>query len=340
MTGAKVTGTVREAQKAAFLARAGWARALRRHLAGDASARSYERLALDGQQAVLMDAPPGCGDDVLAFQRIGAHLEALGLSSPRSFAMDEEQGLMLIEDLGDGLYARLLEEDPGQELPLYIAAADVLLRLQSAPPPPGLPALETADWAQSAALAPEIYARAVIGTAPDARGFLRALDAALCAHAAAPPVLILRDYHAENLLWLPERQGVARVGLLDFQLGQLGQPEYDLVSLLQDARRDVSPETEAAVLAHFAARRGQRDLTAAYATLGALRALRIIGVFARLSITQGKDRYLAFLPRVWGQLMRNLAHPALAELRGETLAILPAPGPEAIERIRACPLFP
>ncbi|NPD14275.1 phosphotransferase [Xinfangfangia sp. D13-10-4-6] len=330
---------MREALIPDFLAQAGWTGASRHWLAGDASARSYERVALGDQRAVLMDAPPGCGDDVGAFHRIGAHLAGLGLSPPRTLALDEAQGLMLIEDLGDGIFARLLEADPGAEPALYQAAADVLLRLQAAPAPGGLPDLGAADWAASAGLAAEFYAHAATGALPDAAPMLQALEDAIRAHADGPRVLILRDYHAENLLWLPEREGVARVGLLDFQLGQMGQPEYDLVSLLQDARRDVTPATEAQVLAYFAAQSGQDParIGVAYATLGALRALRIIGIFARLSMVAGKDRYLAFLPRVWGQLMRNLSHPALAALRGQVLAILPEPDTEIIERIRAWP---
>ncbi|VDC23243.1 aminoglycoside phosphotransferase family protein [Pseudogemmobacter humi] len=331
---------MRAAEVEDFLAAAGWAAAERRALAGDASARSYQRLRMGGARAVLMDAPPGCGDDVGDFHRIGSYLAALGLSPPKTFAMDEARGLMLIEDLGEALFAVLIAEEPARELPLYLAAADALAVVQAAPAPAGLPDLSAAEWAESTLLAPEVYARAVTGAAPDARAFRAAMEAALRAHADGPRVLILRDFHAENLLWLPEREGAARVGLLDFQLGQMGQPEYDLVSLLQDARRDVAPATEAAVLAHFAAARGMRagDLAAPYAVLGALRALRIIGIFARLCVTVGKDRYLAFLPRVWGQLMRNLGNPALADLRAGVLEILPEPTPEAIERIRqSCP---
>jgi hypothetical protein len=155
--------------------------------------------------------------------------------------------------------------------------------------------------------------------------------------------LILRDFHAENLLWLPGREGLARVGLLDFQLGQLGQPGYDLVSLLQDARRDVDPATEAAMTLRFAsATRIEPDRVAAhYAVLGAQRALRIIGIFARLCLKDGKPGYLRLLPRVWGHLQRNLRHPALAELRRVCDALLPPPTPEILQRIeRQCPTFP
>lgn len=331
---------MRQAESAAFLARIGWAGAGRRFLAGDASAREYERVQLGAKKAVLMDAPPGCGDDVGAFHRIAAHLLSLGLSAPRIYALDEAAGFMLIEDLGDRIFARLIGDDPVLELPLCLAAAEALMVLQSAPAPRGLPDLTAEDWAASALFAPEFYARGATGVVPDARGFEEALRAALQTHADGPRVLILRDFHAENLLWLPAREGVARVGLLDFQLGQLGQPEYDLVSLLQDARRDVSGATEAAVLEAFARARGRQvaDIAPAYATLGALRALRILGIFARLNMLAGKDRYLAFLPRVWGQLMRNLAHPVLADLRAEVLAILPGPDEDVIERIRACRL--
>ena len=158
-----------------------------------------------------------------------------------------------------------------------------------------------------------------------------------------PRVLILRDYHAENLIWLPEREGIARVGLLDFQLGQMGQPAYDLVSLLQDARRDVRPETEAALIRHFAAASGQdaHSFSAAYAAVGAQRALRILGIFARLCLVGGKAGYVRLMPRVWGQLQRNLAHPALAGLRAACDEVLPTPTPEALLQIEArCTLAP
>ena len=326
--------TDRAAEKTAFLATAGWGAAQRRHLAGDASARSYERLSRAGQPAVLMDAPPGCGDDVADFLKIGTHLAGLGLSPPAILAVDAAQGFLLLEDLGDDLFTTLAA-DPLLERPLYLAAADALLVLQAAPAPAGLPDLTAAEWADSALFAPLWYARAATGTAPPTAAFRAALADALARHADGPRVLILRDYHAGNLLWLPDRQGAARVGLLDFQLGQMGQPAYDLVSLLQDARRDVAPETEAAVLAHFADRCGvtPATLAPAYATLGALRALRIMGIFARLCLVAGKDQYLIHLPRVWGQLMRNLSHPALAALRAEVLAILPEPTPDTLQRI-------
>ena len=329
--------TPRAAEKADFLRRAGWAAAESGHLAGDASARSYERLRLGDRTAVLMDSPPGPGDDTADFLRIGAHLAGLGLSPPPGLDGEPDRGLLLLEDLGGPPLTTGPGEDPSLEAPLYAAAVDVLLALQDHPPPGGLPDLTARDWAGAAGFAPGFYAAAATGQSRETERYTEALTRALQAHADAARMLILRDYHAGNLLWLPGRKGAARVGLLDFQQGQLGQPGYDLVSLLQDARRDVAPGTEAAGLARFAAGKGvtAQEMAAGYAVLGAQRALRSIGIFARLCLVSGKPGYVALIPRVWGQLMRNLAHPALAELRHECLAILPEPTEDTLTRITA-----
>ena len=327
--------TPREEEKRAFLARAGWGAADRSHLAGDASARSYERVRLGKKRAVLMDAPPEAGEGTADFLRIGAHLAGLGLSSPRVYEADEALGFLLLEDLGDALYTLVLQNDPGLERPLYDAAVDVLLAVQAAPMPGDVPDLSAQDWAMAAGFAPDWYVAAITDKRPDAARFTAELTAALADHADAARVLILRDYHAGNLLWLPDRKGVARVGVLDFQQAQGGQAGYDLVSLLQDARRDVDLATEAAGVARFAAGKGlaAEDLGAAYAALGAQRALRIIGIFARLCLVAGKPAYVAMIPRVWAQLQRNLAHPALGALRAECLALLPEPTAENLARI-------
>lgn len=327
----------------AFLVATGWGAADRRHLAGDASDRSYERLRLGAATCVLMDNPPGGADDPAAFARMARHLRTLGLSAPNILSEDLSRGFLLLEDLGDDLFARLLTADPSREAELYAPAVDVLLTLQSAAPPPGLTNLTADDWAGAAGFALDWYAFAATGARPDPAEFHTALTAALSAYADGPRVLILRDYHAENLLWLPGRQGVARVGLLDFQLGQLGQPGYDLVSLLQDARRDVRPETETAMVARFATATGARlpEFQARYATLGTQRALRILGVFARLCVVAAKPQYLRLIPRVWSQLQRNLAHPALADLRHICDQILPAPTPDLLDKIASqCPHTP
>lgn len=333
----------RSAALSAFLANAGWGQAARKHLAGDASDRRYERLRLGAATAVLMDNPPGGADDPVAFSAMARHLRGLGLSAPAILAEDLERGFLLLEDLGDDLFARLLQADPTREAELYAPAVDALLHLQSAATPEGLSNLSARDWAEAAGFALDWYAFAATGEKPDAALFLDALTACLSAHADGPRVLILRDFHAENLLWLPGRAGLKRVGLLDFQLGQSGQPGYDLVSLLQDARRDVALATEAAMIARFATVRGEdaKTFAAHYATLGAQRALRILGVFARLCVVAGKPHYLRLVPRVWGQLQRNLAHPALAGLRAICDAVLPEPTPETLRKIEEqCPASP
>lgn len=318
-----------------FLANAGWGVARRSYLAGDASDRRYERLHGAGGTAVLMDAPPGKGDDPADFIAIGAHLNRLGLSAPNILAQDLPHGFLLIEDLGDTLFARLLEQDPHQERILYAAATDVLTQLQASPAPKSLIDLCAEDWARAAEFVLEWYRFAIIGDVGRDTGFVEVLTKAIKAHADGPRVLILRDYHAENLIWLPDRHGIARVGLLDFQLGQMGQPAYDLVSLLQDARRDVTLETEAAMIARFRNTADPNAFAVAYATIGAQRALRILGIFARLCLVAGKGNYVSLIPRVWAQLQRNLAHPALADLAEICALWLPEPTPEALERIRA-----
>jgi aminoglycoside/choline kinase family phosphotransferase len=318
-----------------FLENAGWGHARRTFLAGDASDRRYERLISADESAVLMDAPPGKGDDPADFIAIASHLNALGLSAPRVRAQDLQMGFLLIEDLGDDLFARLVQNNPTQEAELYSAATDVLLHIQSSPAPQGLTDLCAEDWAEAAIFALTWYRFGIVGDAGDIASFTDTLTRALRAHANGPRVLILRDYHAENLLWLPKRAGIARVGLLDFQLGQMGQPAYDLVSLLQDARRDVSPQTEANMIGRFQASTKTQDFDAAYATIGAQRALRILGIFARLCLVAGKPQYVSLIPRVWGQLQRNLAHPALNDLAELCATWLPEPNEEALERIRA-----
>lgn len=322
-----------------FLTAAGWGDARRAFLAGDASDRSYERLWRGGQSAVLMDAPPGKGDDPATFLAVAGHLLGLGLSAPRCLAQDLTQGFLLLEDFGDGVFARLIADDPKLELPLYQGATDALVTLQTNPPLADLPNLTADDWAEAACFALDWYRQTVTGDAGDRDGFKAQMAALIAAHADGPRVMILRDYHAENLLWLPSRSGVQRVGILDFQLAQLGQPGYDLVSLLQDARRDVSRETQAAMIRHFKTATGADSrFDAAYAVLGAQRALRIIGIFARLCVVAGKPGYLRLMPRVWGQLQENLSHPVNAPLARLCAQMLPEPTPEILAKIGAkCP---
>jgi N-acetylmuramate 1-kinase len=300
----------------------GWTGADLEPLAGDASARRYLRMRCGSRRAVLMDAEPERAGNVAPFLRLRAHLDRIGLSVPRLFAADAAAGFLVLEDFGDTGLAGLLDAEPAEAQGRLRLAVDLLAPLQAAPAPHGLPDLGAADWAEAAMLAVTEYARA-----PDAPGLRAALTEAMATYADGPRVLILRDFHAGNLMWLSRRHSLRRLGVLDFQDGQMGQPGYDLVSLLDDARRDVDGDTAGALTRHFADRQGvgMRELDASLATLGAQRALRILGIFARLARRDGKTGYLVHLPRVWGQLQRRLAHPALAALRREVEAVLPPP---------------
>lgn len=320
-----------------FLKAAGWAAAVRGPLAGDASNRRYERLWRAGQTAVLMDAPPDKGEDVRPFVRIARHLSGLGLSAPQILAEDAGHGFLLLEDLGDALFARVLRDDPAQERVLYPAAAEVLAALHAHPAPEGL-ADYRPDMPGLGALAIDWYA---VGGQMLVRPFVRdglvdALAEALDRLApVARPVLVQRDYHAENLIWLPGRDGAARVGLLDFQDARAGHPAYDLVSVVEDARRDVSDAARDACIQRYLDLTGfeEQALSAAMAALGAQRNLRILGVFARLSMHYGKPGYVDLIPRVWGHLRRDLAHPGLAGV-AKWCAVLPAPTPAVLQGIR------
>jgi aminoglycoside/choline kinase family phosphotransferase len=323
----------RDAQIDAFLRRAGWSAARRRPLAGDASNRRYLRLLGDaGATAVLMDAPPERGEDVRPFLTIARHLAGLGLSAPAVLAEDAAAGLLLLEDLGDGLFARLAT-DPATEAMLYLAAAETLAALHGAPPPDGLVRFTPDTMADLARLLFDWYA-------PGAQGdeeLVSLLREALARTAPEPTVLSLRDFHAENLIWLPDRAGPARVGLLDFQDAVIAHPAYDLVSLLHDARRDVGDATRAATIRRFLDLTGHEaaPFMAAAAALSAQRNLRILGVFARLAGRDGKTSYLRFLPRVWQNLNRDLDHPGLSRLRDAALRLLPPP--EAFLNEARCP---
>jgi len=325
----------RQALSQAFLDAAGWGSASRAFLAGDASDRSYDRLTRSAETAVLMDAPPGKGDDPASFISIANHLRSIGLGAPQILAQDLPNGFLLIEDLGDDLFARVIPRDPQTEVPLYTAATDVLLHLHRHPAPQGLPNLTAQDWAMAAAFVLDWYRFAITGERVDTAPFVTTLADAMQRYADRPRVMILRDYHAENLLWLPARQGLQRVGVLDFQLAQMGQPGYDLVSLLQDARRDVPEDIEDQMKNYFISESGAESdaFRKAYAVLGAQRAFRILGIFARLCLHGGKAGYVRLIPRVWGQLQRNLANPALADLAHLCQDLLPAPTPERLKQI-------
>lgn len=306
----------------AFLATAGWGSAAIVPLAGDASFRRYFRVIDGGRRAVLMDAPPP-HEDPRPFIAIAEHLAGQGFAAPEILARDLDEGLVLIEDFGDARLKEYLEERPGEEAAVYGRAVDLLAALHQQPAA-SVPPYDRAVYLREVGLLTEWYCPA-IGLDVDADAYVAAWEAVLpLVEQDGAPVTVLRDFHAENIMLIdrPVSQGL---GLLDFQDALVGHPAYDLVSLLQDARRDVPPAIEAAMIARYkAAAAPGAGFDAAYAVLGAQRNAKIIGIFTRLWQRDGKSRYLSFLPRMWGLLERDLAHPALAPVADWFAANIPA----------------
>lgn len=306
----------------AFLDAAGWGGGGLEPLAGDASFRRYFRIRRGGATAMLMDAPPP-NEDPGPFLRVAKWLDANGMRAPRILAEDSGRGLVLLEDFGLARMRDHLDERPADEAEVYRAAVDVLADLHRLPPGP-FPDYGMSEYLREAGLLVEWYCPAQ-GLAVDEAGYAAAWEQALAPllPRQRPGVTVLRDYHAENIMLLG---GLDEQGLLDFQDALVGHRAYDLVSLLQDARRDVSPELEAAMLDHYLNASGEaaEDFRADYARLGAQRNAKIVGIFVRLWQRDGKPRYLGLIPRVWRLLERDLAHPALAPVARWFDANIPA----------------
>jgi hypothetical protein len=306
---------------AAFLNKAGWADVPVRLLAGDASFRKYYRLSAGARRAVLMDAPPP-QEDVRPFVAIATHLGKMGFSAPRILASDVKAGLLLIEDFGDDTYTRKLASGT-DESTLYALAIDTLVALHrhEEAASVAVPPYDDERLIVEATLLTDWFLPAVQGKdlAADIRADYVARWRAVFAPArAVPTTLVLRDYHVDNLMLLPGRGGVAACGLLDFQDALIGPTAYDLVSLLEDARRDIKPDLVRAMFDRYVAAFPDLDrdaLKAAYAVLGAQRNAKIIGIFTRLLRRDGKPQYLKHIPRVWRLLEGDLAHPALAPIK-------------------------
>ncbi|NCP17738.1 MAG: phosphotransferase [Erythrobacter sp.] len=294
-----------------FLGAAGWADADISPLTGDASFRRYFRVQRAGESAMLMYAPPP--EDPREFLDVGRWLLDQGVRAPLIHAEDSAAGWVLIEDFGDARMRDWLDDNPQDEEPAYRAAIDALVALHGTPPGP-FPPYDEATYLREARLFTEWYCPEV-GLTVDANGFETAWRAVLEPLFASqtPGVTVLRDYHAENIMLLRPSDHAGDQGVIDFQDALVGHPAYDLVSLLQDARRDVSPELERKMLAHYRECTGcDEAFEADYARLGAQRNTKIVGIFARLNRRDEKPRYLGLIPRVWEALERDLAHPALA----------------------------
>jgi N-acetylmuramate 1-kinase len=336
----------------AFLRDAAWQDAELQPLAGDASTRRYIRVVKNDYSAMLMDQPQQAeaptanadaspaerrrlgynavarlaGADCARFVAVAAHLRAAGLSAPNVLAADTDQGFLLLEDFGDNLYTGAIAAGAKEE-ELYINAIDTLIALHSEPAPAALGRFplftydETALLAETDLLTEWVFPQALGRTAmPDEQDEHRRLwKEVLAAVLNAPRIFVHRDYHAQNLIWMPERSGVARVGLVDFQDAVAGHPAYDLISLLEDARRDVSPKLATAMKAHYLEhsrfRSDREEFLSATAILAAQRNAKIIGIFARLAKRDGKPSYLNHLPRVWHYMENDLEDPALKKLK-------------------------
>jgi len=352
---ARVTGygafaprTERIATIRMFLSHAGFGAAARQYMQGDASTRAYERLTREGASYILMNSPPRpdgppvrdgkpysaiahLAENVTPFIAMAQALRARGLSAPTIFAADRARGLVVLEDLGSEL---VVDGDPPAPIEArYEAAADLLAALHQMPMPDTLPVEAGVNYTlprydldafliEAELLVDWYLPRLGVHLSGDRRDeYVELWSAALQPALAAPPVWVLRDYHSPNLLWLPHREGVARIGLLDFQDALMGPAAYDLASLSQDARVDVPETLEIALLSRYTRARMLAEagfdapsFVQLYATMAAQRASKILGIFARLDRRDGKPQYLRHMPRVWAYLQRSLAHPALAPL--------------------------
>ncbi len=342
-----------------FLEASGFGEAQRRRMQGDASTRIFERLTLNGETTVLMNAPrhpdgppvrdgkpysaiAHLAEDIVPYVALSAGLRRLELSAPEILDADLENGLIVMEDLGE---ERIVRADPPAPIEArYAVAVDLLASLHSRDLPAKLPVAPHREYQLprydfgafliEAELLLDWYLPRLQAPATQSarKAFVALWQEALGPAVAAPPVWVLRDYHSPNLLWLGDRDGIGRIGLLDFQDALIGPAGYDVGSLLQDARVDVPEAMEMGLLSHYvrARRKNDNDFDAAaftllYATLAAQRATKVLGIFARLDRRDGKPQYLRHLPRLWNYLQRSLAHPALGPLKAWYAANVPAP---------------
>ena len=299
-----------------FLAASGWGGAEILPLAGDASFRRYFRVVHGERSAVLMDAPPP-QEDPRPFIAVAEWLIGRGLTAPEILARDLDKGLLLLGDFGSTRLRETLDADPHRERELYELATDVLIQLHQHPPMEGLKPHGLEQWLEELKLFTQWYCPAV-GADVDVEAFESAWRAVLEPVAAdgLGPVTVLRDYHAENIMLVEGRDGVGHFGLLDFQDALAGHPAYDLASVLEDARRDVSPDIESAMIERYVSATGHNQkFERAYWALAAQRNTRILGVFTRLWKRDSKPGYRRFQPRMWGLLERDLAQPHLGPVR-------------------------
>ena len=296
----------------AFLGATRWEGAEIAPLVGDASFRRYFRIRRGSQSAMLMHAKPP-HEDPRPFLHVAGWLNENGMRGPEIYREDADKGWVLTEDFGDTRMKEWIDDHPGDEHDIYAKAIDTLVQLHRLPPGPFEP-YDMAVYQREAALFTEWYCPAV-GLEVDEAGWTAAWEAALSPMLPRqnPGVTVLRDYHAENIMLLEEGKLAGEQGLIDFQDALVGHPAYDLVSLLQDARRDVSEDLECEMMGRYrATAKPGEDFEADYVRLGAQRNAKIVGIFTRLFKRDGKPRYLGMIPRVWKAMERDLAHEAMA----------------------------
>lgn len=292
-----------------FLSNIGWDGANIEALAGDASFRRYFRVKKGDRHAMLMDAPPP-HEDPKPFIDVAQYLIHAGFRAPEIYGADLEHGLVLIEDFGNQRMREYLDQVPEDEDAIYKQAIDIIIDLADAIPADNDP-YDEAVYLREANLLPEWYLPAV-DIATDPTEYISLWQSALQPIYSAKKVTVLRDYHAENIMLLSD----GNMGIIDFQDALVGHQAYDLVSLLQDARRDVSANLEQKMLHYYCEKADVADdFLTHYAILGAQRNAKIIGIFARLCFRDGKAKYLDYLPRMWGLLERDLEHPALSDMK-------------------------
>lgn len=322
---------MRDQLVADVLAKSIWADWTKTPITGDASSRRYFRLSKTSEaEAIVMDDP---SRTTAKFTEIATFLTSLDLTAPKIFLHDPKLGMMVIEDLGPNDFAAHLRSEPKDEALLYTVATQTLCQLNSQKTNLELGAID-------AKTAPTMINLAALHYAPDPHcenDLCDAMQSAFQATVDPTPYLALRDFHAENLIWRPDRQGLDRVGLLDFQDACYAPAGYDLMSLIRDARRDVDKEIALDCITQFceATGRNAQEFSAHLACISAQRNLRILGIFARLSKQDGKIKYLSFLTRVWNHLMTDLSHPALSELKSTVVQHLPPPNAETLQRLQS-----
>lgn len=323
-----------------FIQSSGWANTQSTTVAGDASNRSYERLVNSaGHSVILMNAPSEKGENVRPFVQVLNLLRDNSLAAPKLLEADIENGFLLLEDLGNDLFSRVCKTNPDVETMLYKASIDVLLKLHKIKIPQNIGPYNLATYVREADLITDWYIPNAMGRDVQditAKAYQTEISNACNLIQNTAPVLVLRDYHAENLLWLPKRDGLKRVGLLDFQDALIGHPAYDLVSLLEDARRDTTKQLQTDMKEYFIQNSGvnTEHFNYAYATIGAQRNLKIIGIFARLCVRDAKPQYVDLIPRVWAHLQHDLCHPNLQPLKNWVETNVPEPTPQILTKIK------